>query len=97
MVIIAGHHAVDAVDRDRYVAAFRDLVVRSREADGCIDVAITADSVDPERVNVLEVWESAAALDAWRAQANPPDIDVEPDEDSMRVRRFEARDGGPLF
>jgi hypothetical protein len=35
-------------------------------------VAITADPLDPERVNVFERWESREHLDAWRAVAKAP-------------------------
>jgi quinol monooxygenase YgiN len=95
MVIIAGHMLVDEDERDAYVDAHSDLVTRARAFDGCIDLAITADTVDPRRVNTLEVWDSAEALDAWRAQANPPDTGVE--HADLQVRRFDAQDGGPLF
>jgi hypothetical protein len=72
-----------------YVEAHRDLV------EGCIDLAITADPVDRRRVNNLEVWASAEALDAWRAEANPPQTGIEPAD--LQMRRFNAEDGGPLF
>jgi quinol monooxygenase YgiN len=51
MLIIAGHYFVDAAQRDAYVEAFHDLVQRARAAPGWLDVAITADAVDPGRVN----------------------------------------------
>jgi quinol monooxygenase YgiN len=66
-----------------------------RAFEGCIDLAITADPVDRRRVNNLEVWASAEALDAWRAEANPPRTGIKLAD--MRVRRFNAEDGGPLF
>ena len=73
MVIIAGYALYDEEgQRDANVEAFRDLVERARAFEGCIDMAITADSVDRRRANLLEVWESAEALDAWRAKAKPP-------------------------
>lgn len=55
MIIVAGFFEVEPDHRDRYVAEFRDLVRRAREAPGCLDVAITADSVDPARVNNFEL------------------------------------------
>ena len=76
MLIIAGHVEVDAADRDRYVALFEDLVRRARSAPGCLDVSITADSVDPARVYTYERWESRGHLDGWRAVANAPDTDI---------------------
>jgi quinol monooxygenase YgiN len=94
-VIIAGYMLVDEDERDGYVDAHSDLVTRARAFDGCVDLAITADTVDPRRVNTLEVWDSAEVLDAWREQANPPETGIEPAE--VEVRRFDAQDGGPLF
>jgi quinol monooxygenase YgiN len=94
MIIIAGYELVDAKERDNHVAAYRDLVSRAREFDGCIHVAITADSVDPERVNTVEVWRDAEAMGEWRKQANAPATE-EPKH--TKVKRYNATDGGPLF
>ena len=69
MIVIAGYELVSAKDRTKYVDAFCDLVSRGREFDGCVHIAITADSVDPERINSVEVWRDAEALDPWRRQA----------------------------
>ena len=77
MWIIAGHVTVDGDERDRYVEAHRDLVERARRAPGCLDVAITADPVDPRRVNNYERWESWDAIEAWRARAGAPDTGIE--------------------
>ena len=38
----------------------RDLVTRARDAPGCLDLAITADSVGPARINNFDLWESRA-------------------------------------
>lgn len=72
MIIIAGYELVSAKNRDKHVDAFGDLVSRAREFDGCVHIAITADSVDPERINTVEVWRDADALAAWRKQAKGP-------------------------
>ena len=61
---------------------------------GAFDVVITADSVDPEQINTVEVWRDAEALDEFRKQANAPDME-EPKH--MEVKRYDATDGGPLF
>ncbi|MEJ2864938.1 putative quinol monooxygenase [Actinomycetospora flava] len=75
MLIIAGHVRVDPERRDALVAEFADLVRRARAAPGCLDVAITADSVDPGRINNVERWASQADLDHWRSVAQAPDVD----------------------
>ena len=85
---------MDEGKRDSVVDAHRDLVSRAREFDGCIHVAITADSVDPERINSVEIWRDAAAMDRRRGQANAPDVE---EPKFMSVKRYDATDGGPLF
>lgn len=94
MIIITGHVLVEPAERDAYVAAHRDLVSWARDADGCLHVAITADSVDPARINNAEVWRDADSLNSWRARANAPDVG-EPQH--VAVKRYDATDGGPLF
>lgn len=75
MLIIAGSVTfANQADRDRFVAGHTDLLARARRAPGCLDVAITADPLDPCRANNYERWEDAEALDHWRAQANAPDL-----------------------
>jgi quinol monooxygenase YgiN len=74
VLIIAGHIEVDPARRDEVVAALQDLVRRARAAPGCLDLAVTADSLDPARVNTFERWESTEQLEAFRAVAHAPDI-----------------------
>jgi quinol monooxygenase YgiN len=94
MIIIAGYQLVSAERRDSWVAAFRDLVTRAREFDGCRHVAITADSVDPERINTIEVWQDAEAWQRWRKRANGPRLGK---PKFVSVQRYDATDGGPPF
>ena len=42
------------------------VVQQARTAPGCLDFAITADPVEPDRVNVYERWESDAHLERFR-------------------------------
>jgi quinol monooxygenase YgiN len=71
MLIVAGHLVVDPADREALVAESAEAVAQARVAPGCLDFAVTADSLDAGRVNVFERWESADALLAFRA-AGPP-------------------------
>ena len=77
MLIIAGHFTIDAGRRDEYVSAFSDLVRRARQAPGCLDVAVTADALDPGRVYMYERWDSWQNLNAWREVAHSPEVDIE--------------------
>jgi quinol monooxygenase YgiN len=62
LVIVAGHITVDRERRESYLAGSMSVVEKARRADGCLDFAITADLLDPGRVNLFERWESQAAV-----------------------------------
>ena len=66
MVIVAGHITVEPQRRESYLADCVSVVEQARGTAGCLDFAITADLVDPGRINVFERWESQAAVDAFR-------------------------------
>ena len=93
MLIIAGHTEVDPNDRDEPLALVRDLVTRARDAPGRLDLAITADSVDPTRINTFERWESQEALDTARSHG------FEQGEAmlSVSVAEYDIADVRPLF
>ena len=95
MLIIAGHARVAEADRDAYVTAHGDLVERARKAAGCGDAVISADPLDPGRVNVFERWDSQEALDAWRAIADAPDTGIEAQSDDVLL--FTVTDARPPF
>jgi quinol monooxygenase YgiN len=66
MIIVAGHLIVDPRQRDSYLAGCTDVVQQARRAPGCLDFALTADLLDPGRVDIFERWESQAAVNAFR-------------------------------
>jgi len=66
MVIVAGHLVVDPEERESYLADCVSVVAEARSAPGCLDFAITADLVDPSRIDVFERWESQADVEAFR-------------------------------
>jgi quinol monooxygenase YgiN len=74
MIIIAGYTLTEAHKRDAAVEAFANMVERARKYDGCLDLSITADSVDPERVNLFECWRDQQSLNAWRKVAKAPRV-----------------------
>ena len=67
MVIVAGHLVVDPEQRETYLDGCREVVELARSADGCLDFAISADLLDPARLNVYERWESQDAVESFRA------------------------------
>jgi quinol monooxygenase YgiN len=74
MLIIAGHLIVDEGDREDFVADSATAVSQARDTDGCLDFAVSADSLDPCRVNVFERWRSRQLLAAFRGSG--PDDDL---------------------
>jgi quinol monooxygenase YgiN len=66
MVIVAGHLVVDREQRESYLADCVSVVEQARSAPGCLDFAITADLVDPGRIDIFERWESQAAVELFR-------------------------------
>jgi quinol monooxygenase YgiN len=66
MLIIAGHLVVSPTERDDYVRECAATVMAARQAAGCLDFSITADSVDPARIRIYERWEGEEQLLAFR-------------------------------
>ncbi len=66
MVIVAGHIVVDPDQRESYLASCVGVVEQARRAPGCLDFAITADLVDPGRIDIFERWESQTTVEAFR-------------------------------
>ena len=87
MIIIAGYSLTEAGNRDSAVAALAEMVARARTYDGCLDVAISADTVDPARINIFEHWRDRQSLDAWRKVANAPEVKLR--ESRVKLYRTE--------
>jgi quinol monooxygenase YgiN len=75
-LIIAGKVYVDPSGRDGFIEGHRVVVEQARQYPGCLDVSISPDPLEPGRVNVVEYWESAEVLEAWRARSPRPTTSV---------------------
>ncbi len=95
MLIIAGKLYVAKADRDRFVEGHRDVVAKSREADGCLDVAISPDLIEDNRVNMFELWESQEKLDAWRKVAPAPDVQIQIEGGDVQKHEI-SKSGSPF-
>ncbi len=71
MIAILGHIDVEPDRRDALVASTVDLQ-RATQTDepGCVIYTISADPADSGRIRIVELWESAEALDAHFAHPN---------------------------
>lgn len=88
MIIVTGHLVVDPADRDRAVELSREAVIAARATPGCLDFAVSADAVEPDRVNVSERWADRAALDRFRGGG--PDGEVSGLIRSFAVDEYEV-------
>jgi quinol monooxygenase YgiN len=66
VVIVAGHVVVDPEQRDDYLSGCVEVVRQARHAPGCLDFSLSADLLEPGRINILERRESQAAVEAFR-------------------------------
>jgi quinol monooxygenase YgiN len=95
MAIVAGHVTVDPEQRESYLAGCMSVVEKVRRADGCLDFAITADLLDPGRVNLFERWESQAAVETFRSRG--PSTKQGAATRSVSVAEYDITDVRPLF
>jgi quinol monooxygenase YgiN len=95
MVIVAGHITVEPQQRESYLAGCVGVVEQARRAAGCLDFAITADLIDPSRVNIFERWESQAAVETFRSSG--PRDDQSAAILSASVAEYDIADVRSLF
>ena len=95
MVIVAGHITVEPRQRESYLAGCVSVVEQARGTAGCLDFAITADLLDPARINIFERWESQAAVETFRGSG--PSGDQSAAMLSASVAEYDIADVRPLF
>ncbi len=85
MILVAGSLFVDPVGREGYLTGCRDVVEQARAAEGCLDFALSADLVDPRRINVFERWADEEALLNFRGSGPS-------DEQNSAIRDADVRE-----
>ncbi len=63
MLIVAGTFDVAPERREEFLASRRELQLHSRTEPGCIEYVFSADSIDPGRVRLFEIWQDQTSLD----------------------------------
>ncbi len=66
MIVVAGWLRVDPANRQAYLEGCVAVIEAARRAEGCLDFALSADVIEPDRINVFEKWSSEPALEAFR-------------------------------
>jgi quinol monooxygenase YgiN len=92
VIIVAGSLTVGRSARDAYLEGCREVVAAARGAEGCLDYALSADLLEPERINVFERWDSADSLNRFRGSG--PSGDQRGQLRQIRVVEYEVPAGG---
>jgi quinol monooxygenase YgiN len=66
MIIVSGTLHVAPADRGAYLEECRKIIELARTKPGCVDFHLSADPIEPGRINVFEQWESVADVEAFR-------------------------------
>lgn len=90
MIIVAGHLIVDPDARKVALDDRREVVVAARAADGCHDFYLSADPVEPDRINIFERWASVEAVEVFRAGG--PSDEQQQDVQRAQVVQYEIAD-----
>ncbi len=72
VIIVAGTIHVAPADRDRYLVACSAVMERARRTPGCLDFALSPDSIAEDQINVFERWESDDQLVRFRDAGPDP-------------------------
>ena len=93
MLIVSGRLYLKPGTRDKFLACCEPSILLARKAPGCLDFAVSADTVESDRANVYEVWNDAQSLEKFRGNS--------PDDESFsfivraEVERHEVARSGP--
>lgn len=66
MIIVSGQITVDPESQGGYLDECREVIVAARQAPGCVDFHLSADPLEPGRINIYEHWESVEAVESFR-------------------------------
>ena len=88
MIIVAGALIVDPTARDAYLEGCRGAVEAARQTDGCLDYALSPDLLEPDRINVYELWASEEDLHEFRGSG--PDAGQMAALLDIRVKEYEV-------
>lgn len=93
MIIVSGRLYVEPAAREEYLAGCQEIVAQARVADGCLDFSISADLLEPGRINIYERWESDEHLTRFRGSG--PDSGQTVQILDAEVLRYQISGAGP--
>lgn len=67
MIVVAGHMSIDPAQREAALAAIAAAVAATRKEPGNVDYRFSPDLDEPDRFNLIELWEDEEAVDTHMA------------------------------
>lgn len=89
VLIIAGHLQVAAEERATYLDLVLTATQLARRAPGCLEFVQAPDPIEPDRIVILERWESEADLLAFRGSDPEGEPVALPDVTGADVARYD--------
>lgn len=74
MILVTGQLQVRPGTRERFLALSRPAMEAARAHPACRDFVVAPDPLEPDRVNVCEVWDATGPLLAFRAAGPSPEL-----------------------
>ncbi len=74
MIIVAGRIYVRSGGREAFLELSAPNMESARSTRGCLDFVVSADPLEPDRVNIYEAWSDRSALEAFRGTGPGSDI-----------------------
>jgi quinol monooxygenase YgiN len=90
MIIVSGRLSVDPEARAAYLDGCRAVLEQARSAPGCLDFALSADPLEPGRINVYERWESDEDLARFRGSGPSDEQNTQIRDASVAKYRISA-------
>ena len=66
MLIVSGRLYLKPGTREQFLNSCVASIRLARLAQGCLDFAVSADPIEPDRANVYEAWADAGSLVSFR-------------------------------
>ncbi len=67
-VIVGGKLSIAEGKRDEFIERSCNAVQQARANGDCVDFSVSADPIEPSRVNIFEAWASTEALEKFRGE-----------------------------
>ena len=72
--IVSGKLRIKSGCRNEFIERSIHSIELARKTEGCSDFSVSSDPIDPDRVNVYEMWVSRKALEGFRNSGTEDDL-----------------------